>query len=450
MKKGVLAAGALAAVGAAGAAVLRRRQEAGRSVPPDGAARVVILGAGFGGVAAAKELAARSAEPPLDVLLVDRYNYHLFTPILYQVATGGVGPDNIAHPLRPVARKEGFRFQESQVQRIDTASRCVYTDDGAIPYDYLVVALGATTNFFGMNEIGEHALTLKTLGDGIRIRNRILDAFERAATETDPAERRRLLTFVVVGAGATGVELVTSIRDLISRVLLRDYPSLADDEPRVLLIEAMDKVLPAVNPQLAAAAVRTMERKGVLILTNTPVSGVDEAGVHLKSGEVIPSATVVWAAGVRANELVGSLHGEKGRDGRVAVDEYLQLPSAANVYVIGDSAMYTMPGEARPLPPNAPIAIAQGKTAARNILQQLRGEPLERLQYEPQGELVSLGRSNAVADLRGVRLTGRLGWLAWRLVYVSKLMGAKNRLGVLLDWTFNLFNKRETSKLEVR
>ncbi len=449
MKKSAMAvAGVVGAVGAAGAALgLRATSRNGRAPVSRTGARVVVLGAGFGGLAAAKTLATGRDGQDLDLLLVDRHNYHLFTPILYQVATGGVGPDNIAHPVRNVARTQGFRFQESEVQGIDLETRQVRTDDGPIPYDYLVVALGSETNYFGINAVEQHSLTLKTLSDGITVRNRIVDAFERAETEQDTEKRRALLTFIVVGGGATGVELVTSIRDLITKVLLHDYPDIEAGEVRVLLIEAIDKVLVGIDPKLAENAVRTMKAKGVEILTSTPVTSVEPGGVHTKQGDFIPSRTVVWTAGVKASDIVRDLPGEKARDGRVAVNSCLQLDSRPEVYVIGDSAMYVEEGAEKPLPPNAPVAIAQGKAAGANILHAIRGEPVEVLHYNRLGELVSLGRSNAVADLKGVRLTGLIGWLAWRSIYVTKLMGAKNRTGVLLDWTFGLFNKRETSRL---
>ncbi len=447
MKKALLGLGLVGAVGAAATYGMTRRSNSSYVSP--NAKRAVVLGAGFAGLNAAKTLARGRDGLDLDVLLIDRFNFHLFTPILYQVATGGVGPDNIAHPVRYVARASGFRFQESTVEGVDLEKQVVRTDDGEVPFDYLVVALGATANFFGMKEVEENSLTLKTLGDGINIRNKIIDAFERAEVETDPEQRRALLTFIVVGAGPTGVELATSIRDLITKVLLKDYPKIAPAEARVLLVEALPKALPMLAPDLAENAVRTMRSKGVEILLETPVVSVDEQGARTKSGELIPAKTVIWTAGVKASEIIASLPGEKGRDGRVRVNRYLQVEGHPNVYVVGDCAMYFEEGAERPLPPNAPVAIEEGKTAARNILRDLRGEDPEVLHYVRQGELVSLGRSNAVADIMGIKLTGIIGWLTWRLVYVTKLMGAKNRLGILLDWTFNTFNKRETSKLNV-
>lgn len=459
MKKLVAGAG-IGLLGAAGAVAGVRSSRKGASFSPSPAAkRVVVLGAGFGGMTAAKQIAAKRGDHDLDVLLVDRHNYHLYTPILYQVATGGVGPDNIAHPIRYVARTSGFRFQESSVERIDLEGRCVYTDDGELPYDYLVVALGAVTNYFGIEAVQEHSLPLKTLGDGIAIRNRVIDAFERAEVATDPEERKALLTFAIVGAGATGVELATSIRDLATHTLLKDYPGIDPADVRVMLVEAIDKVLPGIAPPLAENAVITMKKKGVEIRTSTPVTAIEPDGFHTKDGEFIPSKTVVWAAGVRATSVIGDLPGDKGRDGRVAVNPFLQLPDHPEVYAVGDAAMYIPAGQERPLPPNAPVAIAQGKTVAANVLHALNDEPFEDLNYKRQGELVSVGRSNALADLQGygrinfsksLYLTGLPGWLAWRAIYVGKLTGMKNRTGVLADWAFGLIHQRETNRLDMR
>lgn len=448
MKKAFISIGILGAAGAAATVSLSRRN--GGYEPGPNAKRVVVLGGGFAGMHAAQELASRREGTDVDVLLIDQSNFHLFTPILYQVATGGVEPDNVIHPLRYVARRSGFRFQESIVESIDVENQVVHTDDGDIPFDYLVVALGATANFFGMKEVEKNSLKLKTIGDGVNIRNRIIDAFERAEIESDPAKRRSLLTFIIVGAGPTGAELATSIRDLASHVLLKDYPKVDPSEVRVLLVEALPKALPTVPPELAENALKTMRAKGVEVLLETAVTNVDDTGIQTKAGEHIPSSTVVWTAGIKASDLIGTIPGNKGRDGRVAVNEYLQVEGHPNVYVIGDCAMYFEEGAERPLPPNAPIAIAEGKTAARNILSDINGQPLRRLAYRRQGELVSLGRSNAVADLMGVKVTGLIGWLAWRVIYAYKLTGAKNTLGVILDWSFGVFSQRETNKLQTK
>ncbi len=452
MKNALVGVGAVTALGAAGvvAGVRSARKSSSTQVSPN-AKRALVLGAGFGGMSAATTLATQKDGEDLDVLLVDQQNFHLFTPILYQVATGGVTPDNVAHPIRYVARNKGFRFQESIVEHIDVENRQVHTDDGPIPYDHLVVALGSTTNFFGIDAVQEHSLTLKSLGDGIGIRNRVLDALERADVEMDPDARRALLTFVIVGAGYTGVELGSSLRDLLMTELLKDYPTIRPDEIRVMLVEAVGRVMTGFDDSLVESATKTMREKGVEIRLNTPVNRVEPEGVYTAEGELIPSATVIWTAGVRANVLIEHLPGQKGRDGRVSVNDCLQVEGQENIFVIGDSAAYVMPGEERPLPANAPIAIAAGKTAGKNVLHAIRAEPLEPLKYRREGQLVALGRNNAVVELFGkVKVTGLLGWFVWRAVYFYKLTGVKNQIGVLLDWAFGLAGTRETNTLRTR
>lgn len=440
-------AGLLGVAGIAATVAGTRRTPASIEVSPN-AKRAVVLGAGFAGLSAARALAANKNGEDLDILVVDRQNYHLFTPILYQVATAGVAPDNVAHPVRYVARGHGFRFQESTVETIDVENQQVHTDDGPVPYDYLVVALGSTTNYFGMTDVDEHSLALKTLGDGVAIRNRIMDALERAEVETDPEARKALLTFVIVGAGYTGVELGTSLQDLLHKVLLRDYPAIKPEEVRVVIVEAIGQVMLGFDKYLADTAEKSMREKGVEVLLNTPVNRVTPEGIQTATGDAIASRTVIWAAGVRANALIADLPGAKGRDGRVSVNECMQVEGAENIFVAGDSAAYVAPGDERPLPANAPIAIAEGKTAGRNVLHALRGEPLEAFTYHRQGQLVALGYLDGVAEFYGkVKLSGVLGWLAWRGVYVYKLTGLKNKAGVLLDWAFGLGLRRETNRL---
>lgn len=451
MRKALVGVGLVGAAGAAATVMTRTAGRGAQTAASPNAKRAVVLGAGFAGLSAAKTLAAEKNGEDLDVLLVDRQNYHLFTPILYQVATAGVTPDNIVHPVRYVARGHGFRFQESSVESIDLEGKQIRTDDGSIPYDYLIVALGSTTNYFGMSAVQEHSLPLKTLGDGISIRNRILDALERAEVEADPDERKALLTFIVVGAGYTGVELVTSMQDLLRKVLLKDYPGIKPEEVRVMVVEAIGQVMLGFDKSLADQAEKTMREKGIEVLLNTPVNRVEPEGIYTAKGDFIPSRTVVWAAGVRASEVIEQLPGKKGRDGRVSVNDCMQVEGHDDVFVAGDSAAYVMPGEERPLPANAPIAIAEGKTAAKNALHRLRGEPLESFKYRRQGQLVALGYLDAVAELYGrIRLSGLLGWLAWRGIYLYKLTGMKNRAGVLVDWAFGVALKRETNRLQVR
>ncbi len=409
-----------------------------------------MLGAGFGGLAAARKLGELFAgDERVEIVLVDQRNFHLFTPLLYQVSTGLVEPDHTVHPVRGIARGQWFAFRESVVKGIDFETREVQTDDGPIPYDHLVIALGSTTNFFGTPGAAEFAFTLKTLRDGVRLRNRFNDCFERAEESSELADQRRVLTFVVVGGGATGVELATSLMNLVDIVLIKDYPSIPRRDVRVILVEAKDRILPTVDPQLGAWAQRYLDQMGIETRLDTAVTRISPDGIETKHGERIDASTVVWAAGVRANDVVGGLDVERARDGRLRVTEQLELPGRPDVYVIGDNALYDQTADGHPLPANAPIAIQQGELVARNIRAAFDGQPKQRFVWKREGELISLGRNAAVGEIFGRRLTGFPAWIAWRTVYLAKLQGFKNRAGVIVDWFFAYaFRRRETARLE--
>lgn len=421
--------------------------------PSAGAPRVVILGAGFGGLTTAIELGrlARSERgSSLDVTLIDRINYHLFTPMLYQVATGLLEPGNVTYPTRALARRFGFRFREGCVEGIDLGSREVLVSGARLPYDFLVIALGSVTNTFGIASVEEHAAGLKTLADAVEIRNRVVTAFERAEVTDDPAERRAWLTFVVVGGGATGIELTASLHTLIQKGLLPDYPGVRPDEVRVLLVEAGPSLLGGMDPWLGEAARRRLEAKGIEVLLGKPAADVSEAGITLKDGTHLPARAVVWAAGVRPSGLSAALPVDKGRDGRLIVDTYLRLPSHPEVFALGDCAWFAVPEQdGRPAPPNAQTAVHQAPVVARNIVALVRGAPLERYEYANKGNLVALGQGDGVGLIGSVRLEGFPAWVTWRGFYLSQLMGFKNRLGVLVEWTSAYFLQRSTAHLDV-
>jgi NADH dehydrogenase len=405
--------------------------------------RIVIVGVGFGGLAAANELGKRVGDDPAyDVLLIDRHNYHLFYPLLYQVATGGVEPGALAFPARTIARTHGFRFLEATVERVDPERNRLETDAGPIEFDCLILAPGSVTNFFGMADAQQHALPLKSLEDGMQLRNRVIDCFEVADREPEPACRRALLTFVVVGGGATGVELSASLSDLIFTALLPNYPGIRASEVRLILIEARGGVLPGWNPQLGAIASEHLQRQQVELMPNTTVSHVSESGVETGQGISIPTATVVWTAGVRAAPLAASLPGDHGRDGRIQVDEHLEVPGCSGIYVVGDAAAVIDPNTQRPYPPTAPVAIAAGQVAAANAIAQFSGQPRQVFQFRSKGDLVSLGRGSAAADIFGFIFDGMAGWLMRRAVYLVNLVGFRNRLSVVLDWAFVTFHQR--------
>ncbi|NLC58747.1 MAG: NAD(P)/FAD-dependent oxidoreductase [Armatimonadetes bacterium] len=409
----------------------------------------MVLGAGFAGVAFMDALwEALGPQPRIDLRLIDRNNFKLFTPLLYQVATGLVSPDNISYPVRRRTRRRGARFQESLVQGIDLEARRVLTDDGPVPYDTLVVALGSVTNFFGMQDVARHALTLKTLGDGITVRNRLIDAFEEADVTTDPERRRALLTFNIVGAGATGVELATAIDNLINLVLLRDYPGINAEEVRIRLIEALDRAVPEMSEGVCRFTAKRLAERHIELRLGDPVVGLEGDRLRTRSGNLLPPGTTIWTAGVRANPVARGLPVEHGQGGRVVVTDTLQLPGHPEVFCVGDNALITDPATGRPVPPNAPAAIQMAQATARNVARRLRGEPLQPFRYHFKGELLSLGRNHAVLHLGGLLLDGFPAWVVWRAFYLTELMGMENRVGVMADWAFAYLSRlRESGRL---
>ncbi|MGV3719316.1 MAG: NAD(P)/FAD-dependent oxidoreductase [Actinomycetota bacterium] len=451
--------GAVAGAAAAGAAVAHVRRGAVdledrirrlQGAPAAHGKNIVILGAGFGGLNTAATLVARlPKESGWTVTLVDRHNYFLFTPLLYHAATGLVEPSSVLFPIRGLTRAEHFRFRESTVLDIDLNRRTVHLDDGQLSYDYLVLALGSVTNFFGKDSELRDALTLKGATDAIAVRNRLVEAFERADITTDPEERRRCLTFAVVGAGATGVELIGAIRGLIHGTLARQFPEIRPDETRVLLFEAMPEILPGLPRDLASYAERRLRDLGVEIRLNTPVEHVEPGGVTLQGGERLPARTVIWTAGVKPSPVASRLNVPKVKNGRILVDEYLQVCNVDDCFALGDVAAFIDPQTEKPLPPNAAVAVRQGKALAEILLARLERQTPQPFRYTTVGELVSLGRQEAVAAVKGLHLTGFPAWLLWRVFYLTQLMGFRNRLSVALEWSFAFANQRDTARLEL-
>jgi len=410
---------------------------------------IVVLGAGFGGLNTVSTLLHRlPPESGWRVTLVDRHNYFLFTPLLYHAATGLVDPSNVLFPVRSLSQAENFDFREATVQDIDLRRQVVHLDDGQLSYDYLVLALGSVTNFFGQEEELRDALTLKTTADAITVRNRLIDAFERANVAADPDERRRCLTFVVVGGGATGIELAGAIQGLIRGTLARQYPHIRPEESRLLVFEALSEILPGLPRELAHYSEQRLCELGVDLRLDTPVAHVSAEGITLKNGEAISSRTVIWAAGVKPAPLAARLDVPKIKNGRILVNEFMQVQDVPNCYALGDIAAFLDESE-KPLPPTAAIAVRQGKALAEILAARLEGKQPHPFRYTPVGELVSLGRHEAVADVKGVKVTGFPAWLLWRAFYLSQLMGFKNRLAVALDWSFAYAYQRDTVRLEV-
>ncbi|MEJ5251616.1 MAG: NAD(P)/FAD-dependent oxidoreductase [Chthonomonadetes bacterium] len=395
-----------------------------------GTTHVVVLGAGFGGLSAVRQLAR---DRNVRVTLIDRNNYHLFQPLLYQVAIAGLEAPQIAWPVRAILRRyPNVRFLMGNVESVDTMDRCVWVDGKAVSYDYLVVAVGSASHDYGVPGVREYAIPLKSLQHAICIRDRVFSAAEEAVRTVSPSRRRALLTFVVVGAGPTGVELAGALAELKRHVLQRDYPEIPAEEISIVLVEAGERPLPLLSPAASEYTTKTLERMGVQVLTSRVVSEVTPFGVTLQDGSFIHAHTVIWTAGVKGVALPGL---PSGRGGRIHTTPTLSVPEAPEVYVVGDLNYMEQGG--KPLPQVAPLAKQQGACAGRNILRRIHGKPEVPFRYWDKGTLVTIGRNHAVGEVRGLRFTGILAWLTWLAVHIYYLTGMRNRLMVLGNWIYS-------------
>jgi NADH dehydrogenase len=401
--------------------------------------RVVIVGAGFGGVRAAGLLAGSGHE----IVLVDRNNYHLFQPLLYQVATAGLEQESIAHPVRAMIRGwPGTRFHLSEVTAVDFAGRSVMTDRDPISYDYLVIGAGSVTNYFGNEVVARHAYDLKELADAEGLRNHILCAFEQAVREPDPTRKRALMTFVIVGGGPTGVEFAGALAELVRFVLAKDYPELSVDAARVVLVEAADRLLAAMPESLRSYTLTKLRSMSVEVLLNRRVVDAAPDKVVLHDGAVIPSHTLLWSAGVKAAPLAAALGLETRGGGRVPVGADLTLPGHPEVFVIGDMAYLEQDGAA--LPMTAPVAMQMGSYAGTAILARERGDALSPFRYRDKGSMATIGRNTAVARALGINFRGYPAWIVWLVLHLYYLIGFRNRIVVLLNWVwYYWFHERQ-------
>ena len=396
---------------------------------------VVIVGAGFGGL----ETAQRLRNAPVQITLIDRQNYHLFQPLLYQVAIAGLVPSQIAYPLRTIFRKQkNLTFQMGEVTSIDLEGRYVRSNGSVIAYDYLVLAVGGQTNFFGMHTVQENGFQLKSIEDATGTRNHLLRMFERASREVDPDVRKALLTFVVVGGGPTGVETAGALAELITHVLTKDYPQMDLSEVRVILLEATSTVMPAYPDGLRRATMKLLEDKKVEILLNTRLTDYNGRTIKLADGEHIEAYTLIWTAGVRAAKILDGLGVQQAAAGRVRVEPTLQLPGHPEVFVIGDAA-YVEDEKGQSLPMLATVAQQQAKAAARNLQRILRGERLQPFHYKDPGLLATIGRNAAVARIWGLSFSGFIAWVIWVGLHIFRLIGFRNRLVVLINWAWDYF-----------
>jgi NADH dehydrogenase len=404
--------------------------------------RVVILGGGFGGLSAARALDGED----VDVVLIDRRNHHVFSPLLYQVATAGLSPGDIASPIRWILRRQrNLKVWLAEAVAIDPARRCVTLADGDVGYDALIVAVGSQPSYFGHDEWRCHAPGLKTMEDALEIRRQVLLAFERAERERDKTVQRRLLTFVVVGGGPTGVELAGALAEISRHALAKDFRSIDPESARIILIEGGPAVLAAYPEPLSQFARRALERLGVSVWTGATVTGIREGQVQLGE-ETIDAGTVIWAAGISASPLVRSIDAPVDRLGRVKVNADLTVPGHAEIYVAGDAA--TLAGDdGRPLPGVIQVALQQARLAALNVLRTRRGEPRQTFRYHDLGNMATIGRNSAVCDLGWLRLKGYLAWWFWLGLHIFKLIGFRNRLSVMTQWAFSYMTYQRSVRL---
>jgi len=421
--------------------------------------RVLILGAGAAGLGVALELKKASAgAPELEVTLVDQRNYHHPLPFIWHVVSGSVEPGHISFPLHALLRRrsaEGpVKFRRSLIQSIDVEKKVVSTDAGKLEWDYLVVALGSTTNFFGMADVEENSLSFKSLRDAVNIHNRILDNYEAALLERNEQRRSELLTFVVVGGGPTGIELAAAIQDFVSKALVRDYPSLMS-QTRVLLVEAQDALLSGLGAKVSELAISRLRSRGIEVLLKTRITKVLSGGIQTADGQTISTNTVIWVAGVKPVDVVESLPFEKAKGGRIVVNQYLEVPESPGVYVLGDCAYSLQKNGSVPYPPTQQVAQRQGPACARNIICAMRGEEQRPFRYKFKGQVIYMGRNlvlaqlgNRVFDGFAAALVRRVYYLWIFISYLGLPTGFRRKLGAVCGWVPAYFYHRNTAHLE--
>lgn len=407
----------------------------------DALPRVVIIGGGFAGLTAAQELYYAKAK----ITLLDRSNHHLFQPLLYQVATAGLNPSDIASPIRKILRRQkNVEVLLAEARSIDTAAKEVVLDQGKLPYDYLIVATGATHSYFGRDDWAPFAPGLKNINDALEIRRRVLLAFEMAERETNPDVRRAWLTFVVVGGGPTGVELSGALCEIAHHALAQDFRRIDPTQARVILLEGADRILPPYSPDLSESARKQLKTLGVEVRLGQRATSIDAKRVCI-GDEAIPARTVLWAAGVAGSALGKTLGVPLDRAQRVLVEPELSIPGHPEVYVVGDLCSLMQDGQ--PVPGVAPAAMQEARHAAKNILKSIKGEARDAFRYVDKGSLATIGRSSAVAQLGKTKLTGMLAWLAWLFVHIWFLIGFRNRFIVVFQWWWSFVSYDRGARL---
>lgn len=412
-------------------------------IPESDKPRILIVGGGFGGITLASKLSGKDYQ----VVLVDKTNYHQFQPLLYQVATAGLEPSSISFPFRKIFdNKENFYFRLCEVTDFNPEGKYIDTSIGVIAYDYLVIATGTTTNFFGNEVVEQTSYPMKSVEEALQLRNALLLNLEKALDCGNPEERQRLVNIVVVGGGATGVEIAGAISEMKRYVVNKDYPDLKGTNINICLVEGTDRVLSSMTDQSSSHVLKFLDKMGVEVILNKMVTTYENGEVVLSDGERIPAATLIWVSGVTANRF-GNIPKELlGRGGRILVDEFNHLIGHDDIFVIGDICMQTEEKYPNGYPQVAPVAIQQGKNLAKNLKRILKGEPMKPFRYKNQGTLATVGRNKAVADIHKVRLSGFPAWAVWMLVHLRSILGVRNKVMVLIDWVWNYMTYDRSSR----
>ncbi len=409
--------------------------------------RVVIIGGGFGGLTLAKKL----KNAPVDVLLLDKHNYHTFQPLLYQVAIGSIEADSIGFPIRRIfTRHDNFTFNLAEVQKIDAITNTITTDIGSVNYDYLVIATGSNTNFFGNKEIEHFAMPMKNIPEALNIRSLIIQNLETALVTGDSREKFALMTFVVVGGGPTGVELSGALAEMRHLILMKDYHGLSKYDMRVYLVEGKDKLLAAMSPEASAKAKEFLTKADVTIYNSAHVESYDGFYLKIDNGKTIKTRNVLWAAGVKGEVPEGIPAEAIAKGNRIYVDEINRVKGYENIFAIGDASLMITPETPNGHPGVAPAAIQQGELLAENLLHLIKGEATKPFKYHDKGTLATIGRNKAVADLGKIHLQGFFAWLLWGAVHIMSLAGFANKGIIFLSWAINYFTKNSDNRLVVR
>ena len=415
------------------------------NIPESEFKRVLIIGGGFGGLHIAKGLKNKNFQ----VVMLDKNNYHTFQPLLYQVATSGLEPDSIAYPIRKIFKsQQRFHFRMANVQRIDTAENVVNTDIGDISYDYLVIATGTTTNFFGMKGVEKYAMTMKSVSEALDLRSLILQNFEKALLATEE-EQESYMNFPIVGAGPTGVELAGALAELKNHILPADYPDLNIQRMKIQVIEMQDEVLKPMSEKASKKALNYLQELGVDVMLNKSVASFDGNKLTFQSGEVLESKTLIWAAGVKGNIIDGFPESIIDK-GRYMVDRTSKVRGTDNVYAIGDIAHMTTPLFESGMPQVAPVANQQGDFLAKNLIRISNGQEPKLFEYFDKGSMATIGRNRAVVDMGKIKFQGTLAWFVWMFVHLISLVGFRNRVVTFFNWSYNYFSFDRGARLIIR